>query len=102
MDAEELLGLIALEIAGITAQVDAGILMAEALPSAIGLARKLNIRPETIKKKLRLLKAGELIQPVSLSPKRYRFNRYALRELPVENDFYRLFCEVESRYFIGF
>ena len=103
MEAEEMLGLIAFEIAVVTAQVEAATesLMPDALPCARDLARKLGLRLETVKKKLRLLKAGELIHPVSVSPKRYRFNHYALRELPPESDFYRLFCETESPYFIG-
>ena len=101
LPSEKLLGEIGLEIAGMTARVEAGNILDEALPSANDKARKLGLKLDTIKKKLRVLKAAELVQAVSYSPKRYRFNRYILRDMTEESEFYALFCESESPYFIG-
>ena len=74
--------------------------MEEDLPTAADLARKLNYRLEAVKKKLRLLKEEGLIQPVSMTPKRYRFNRWALKSLDEGHLFHELFCEPESPYYL--
>lgn len=72
----------------------------EALPTAADLARKLNYRLETVKKKLRVLKDHHLIQAISMTPKRYRFNRWALNDLAEGDPLFALFCDPESPAFI--
>jgi hypothetical protein len=72
----------------------------EVLPTAADLARKLNYRLETVKKKLRVLKDHHLIQSVSMTPKRYRFNRWALNDLEADSPLFELFCDPESPAFI--
>ncbi len=78
----------------------AGNLLEDSLPSAADLARKLNYRLETVKKKLRVLKENHLIQPISMTPKRYRFNRWALRDLEPDSLLYELFCDPDSPAYI--
>lgn len=75
-------------------------LLEDILPSAADLARKLNYRLETVKKKLRVLKENHLIQPISMTPKRYRFNRWALTDLEPDTLLYELFCDPDSPAYI--
>ena len=65
------------------------------LPTAADLARKLNYRLEVVKKKLRLLKEAELIQAVSHTPKRYRFNAWALKSMDEDHPYYHLLSPTE-------
>jgi predicted transcriptional regulator len=56
-------------------------LLLDTLPSAAELARLLDLRLEWVKKKLRILKHEGLIHAVTISPKRYRFDRYQFEHL---------------------
>lgn len=97
----EIFSRLAEEILATTERFQSETLLEDELPTAADLARKLNYRLETVKKKLRVLKEAGLIQPVSMTPKRYRFNRWALRELETGDILFELFCEPESPYFLG-
>lgn len=97
----ELFSKLAGEILSASERFQAGELMEEGLPTAADLARLLNYRLETVKKKLRVLKENHLIHPISMTPKRYRFNRWALNDLQEGELLYTLFCEPESEYFIA-
>lgn len=97
---EELIGRLASEILDATEVFNTGPQFEEALPTAADLARKLNLRLETVKKKLRLLKEADLIQPTSMQPKRYRFNFWTLRSMEENDPFYTLFCDPESPFYI--
>lgn len=88
------------EILSGTERYQSGDLQEEDLPTAADLARLLNYRLDTVKKKLRVLKDHHLIQPISMTPKRYRFNRWALTELAEDSPLYELFCEPDSPYYI--
>lgn len=90
------------EIRTVTDRLNIGDCLEDDLPTAADLARRLNYRLETVKKKLRILKEEGLIQPVSLTPKRYRFNYWALKSLDEGHILYSLFCEPESPYFIEY
>lgn len=59
-------------------------------PSAAEIARKYNFRLEAVKKKLRLLKSHGVIQAVSVSPKRYRVDRFLLNQLEDDHPLYPL------------
>lgn len=84
------------EIVWATEQLNTGACLEEDLPTAAELARKLKLRLDTVKKKLRVLKEHGLIHAVSLSPKRYRFDHWALRTLEPDTVLYALFCEPDS------
>ncbi len=91
IDYNEMLSRLAHEIMDATerlSQDDNGV--EDDLPTAADLARKLNYRLEAVKKKLRLLKEAELIQAVTHTPKRYRFNPWALKSLSQDHPFYHL------------
>lgn len=88
------------EILSASERFQTGELLEEGLPTAADLARLFNYRLETVKKKLRVLKDHHLIHPISMTPKRYRFNRWALNDLPEDELLYELFCDPESEYFI--
>lgn len=79
----------------------AGDLLEEELPTAADLARRFHYRLETVKKKLRVLKEHHLIQPISMTPKRYRFNRWALTDLAMDSLLYELFCQPDSPAYIA-
>jgi transcription initiation factor IIE alpha subunit len=97
---EEVFVALVREIVRATDRLNAGDSEEETLPTSAELARKLNYRLETVKKKLRILKTNGLIHAVSISPKRYRFNRWALHELEPDSTLFKLFCEPDSPYFL--
>lgn len=97
---EELIGRLAAEILSATESFGAGECLEEDLPTAADLARKLGFRLENVKKKLRLLKEGDLIHPITVQPKRYRFNRWALREMEESSQLYALFCDPDSPFYL--
>ncbi len=88
------------EILAGTERYQSGELLEDDLPTAADLARLFNYRLETVKKKLRVLKDHALIQPISMTPKRYRFNRWALNDLEAGSLLFELFCEPDSDYYI--
>lgn len=96
----EIFGRLVGEILTGTERYQSDEMLEEALPTAADLARKLNYRLETVKKKLRVLKDNHLIQSVSMTPKRYRFNHWALSELETDSPLFALFCDPESPAFI--
>lgn len=98
---EELYTRLVGEILKATEQVSAGDCLEDDLPTAAALARTLNYRLETVKKKLRVLKEQGLIHPISMTPKRYRFNRWALKSLDDSHILHSLFCEPESPYYLA-
>lgn len=83
-----------------TASIKQGV-QEDCLPTAAELARNNGFRLESVKKKLKLLKAAELILPVGMMPKRYRFNTWMFEALKSDHPWYPLFCEPESEYFIA-
>jgi transcription initiation factor IIE alpha subunit len=98
---EELFSRLSSLILEATERYNAGECLEDDLPTAADMARKLNYRLETVKKKLRILKEQGLIQSVSVTPRRYRFNYWALKSLDPAHLLYALFCEPESPYFIS-
>ncbi len=97
----ELLGHLAQEILHATERLNTGDCLEDDLPTAADIARKCNYRLEAVKKKLRILKEEGLIQVVGMTPKRYRFNYWALKSLDPSSPLHELLCEPESPYFIG-
>lgn len=89
------------EIAQATERLNQDEGVQEDLPTSAELARKLNYRLETVKKKLRILKAYGLVKAVSISPKRYRFDSWALHELEPDSVLFRLFCEPDSPHYLS-
>ena len=97
IDYTELLSQLAREIQVATERLDAGEALEDDLPTAADLARKLNYRLEAVKKKLRVLKEEGFIQPTSMTPKRYRFNHWALKSLEEDHPFYEILA-AESKF----
>ncbi len=97
---EELIGLLVTDILAATRQWETEHIERDELPTAAELARKHKLRLEKVKKKLRLLKEVRLIEAVTINPKRYRFDWYALHALDEDHLLYPLFCDPESPYFI--
>ena len=64
------------------------------LPTSRDLSKLTGLNVETVKKRLRLLIANNIIQAVSFSPKHYRYNAYALRELSEDHELYDLLLEL--------
>lgn len=96
---EEILHLLTTEILQASEALTQGDLLEDELPSASDLARKLNLKLEMVKKKLRILKGEGLIHPISFSPKRYRIDRYGVNHLSPEHPLYAvIFAETTSDY----
>jgi hypothetical protein len=63
----------------------------EVLPTSAELSKKINVKLELVKKKLRILKHEGLIRSISVSPKRYRFDFYQLKHLEADHPFREIF-----------
>lgn len=72
----------------------------DVLPSASELAKSQRMDLDAVKKRLQRLKNEGFIQPVSFSPKRYRFIPWQLTQLTPEDELFSVFCEEDSPYFI--
>ncbi|MBX2861087.1 MAG: helix-turn-helix domain-containing protein [Vampirovibrio sp.] len=72
----------------------------ESLPSSVDLAKLTGISKDRVKKKLKVLMQLGLIRPVSMSPKRYKFERFAIYELPTDHDLYQDFCNPQSPFYL--
>jgi hypothetical protein len=59
-------------------------------PTSAELARLFNVKQEWMKKQLKHLQADDLIAPISVSPKRYRFSHYTWKHLDDDHDLKRL------------
>ena len=90
IDSNNMLSELAQEIHQATERLHEGECREDELPTAADLARKLNYRLEAVKKKLRVLKEAELIQPTSMTPKRYRFNLWAFKTLDEDHPMHEL------------
>lgn len=66
------------------------------LPTSRDLSKLTGLNLETVKKRLRSLMSQNIIQAVGFSPKHYRYNPYALRELPEDHEFYALLLELTT------
>ncbi len=99
---QELFGQLAKAILEATERLHAGDCLEDEMPTAADLARQYNYRLETVKKKLRVLKEQGLIQPISMTPKRYRFNQWSLKTLEEDSPLYALVCESDSPYYIEY
>lgn len=86
---EELLTRLVHEIYTATERLSAEECLEDDLPTASDLARKFNYRLDTVKKKLRVLKERGLIRPISMTPKRYRFEPWALKSLDEEDPIFQ-------------
>ncbi len=84
-----------------TQQFNDGQYFEEDMPTAADMARKMRLKTDYVKKKLRLLASANLIEAISASPKRYRFNAYALRFLEEDDPLHLLFCREGSPHYIA-
>jgi len=96
IDYQELLSQLVQEIQTASDRHSDGECREDELPTAAELARKLNYRLEAVKKKLRILKDAEVIQSVGMTPKRYRFNAWALKSMDDSHPFYELLTSTEQ------
>jgi hypothetical protein len=71
-------------------------LLEEELPTAASLARDFNLRLEEVKKRLDTLREADLIQAVSMNPKRYRLNAWRIKSAEKETDHPLRFLFVEA------
>lgn len=95
---QELLHLVARFVLEATESFQAGDLSQDDLPSAADVARALGLDTDVVKKKLKILKEDELVQAISVTPKRYRFNFYAFNALEEDSELYDLFLNSDSPY----
>ena len=99
---EELLSQLAQFILDATLAFENETIMEEELPSAADMGRQLGLDTELVKKKLKLLKHEGLIQALSYSPKRYRFDHYQLNHLSESSELYPIFLDPDTPYALDF
>jgi len=95
IDYNEMLSLLAREIKTATERLEEGDALEDDLPTSADLARRFNYKLDAVKKKLKILKEADLIQPTSMTPKRYRFNAWAYRSLDDDDPLRELFQQPE-------
>jgi hypothetical protein len=98
IDQNEMLSLLAREIKAATERLEEGECLEDDLPTSADLARQLNYKLDAVKKKLKLLKETGLIQPTSMTPKRYRFNAWAFKSLDESDPLRELFMETSAEW----
>ncbi|OGI01759.1 MAG: hypothetical protein A2287_09500 [Candidatus Melainabacteria bacterium RIFOXYA12_FULL_32_12] len=64
--------------------------------TAIELSRKLNIKMEIVKKKLRILQDKGLIRSIGINPKYWEFNDYNFQRMDENDSVYLLLCSFED------
>ena len=72
--------------------------------TAIELARKLNLPTDTVKKKLKILFAKNIVRVTGINPKYWKFDEYKYQRLNEDDEIYQLLCSFEDvdfdRYFV--
>lgn len=79
---------LAVEIYHRTQAVVSGQTEADSLPTAADLARVFGLKLDKAKKRIQSLRLDGLVQPIGMSPKRYRFDTFWLRDLTEESPWY--------------
>lgn len=95
IDYNEMLSQLAHEILAATHRLSDDDGLEDELPTAADLARKLDYRLDAVKKKLKMLKDADLIQSTGMTPKRYRFNTWALKSLDEDNPLHQMMLSSE-------
>ena len=71
--------------------------------TAVELAKRVGINVETVKKKLKVLYAHEIIRCTGMNPKYWKFDEYNYQRLDEDDEIYRLLCSFDDvdfdRYF---
>lgn len=61
--------------------------------TAVELARKLNIKLDIVKKKLKILSDKEIIRCIGVNPKFWIFDEYKFQRMDIEDPVYMLLCD---------
>ena len=71
--------------------------------TAVELAKLVELPAETIKKKLKILSAAEIIRVKGINPKYWKFDEYKFQRMDEDDPVYRLLCSFDDvdfdRYF---
>ena len=61
--------------------------------STVELAKKLKIKPEIVKKKLKILFDAGLIRSIGINPKLWKFDDYSFQRMNTEDPYYKLLSD---------
>jgi len=64
--------------------------------TAIELSKKLKIKLDLIKKKLKVLQEKQIIRSIGVNPKYWQFNEYNFQRLDENDPVYSLLCNYEN------
>ncbi len=64
--------------------------------TAVELARKLNIKIDIVKKKLRILQQKDIVQPKGINPKIWKFDDFHFQRMDEDDPVYNLLCCFED------
>lgn len=92
------MGRIAREIRMATDSLGENSLAEEELPTAGDISRILRLKPDKVKKRLKILLKEGVVEPVSYTPKRYRFDYYRLQQLDESSELYPVLMGAASPY----
>ena len=83
-----------------TNSVPEGMVAGDVLPTSGDLAKLTGISPDLVKKKLKILLQMGLIHPISMSPKRYQFERFAVHKLTEDHPLYEDLRNPDSVFYL--
>lgn len=71
--------------------------------STVELSKRLGLKPEVVKKKLKILFDAGVIRSIGINPKLWKFDDYSFQRMDIEDPYYKLlsdFSDVDfSKYF---
>ncbi|MDD3150454.1 MAG: hypothetical protein PHV68_06430 [Candidatus Gastranaerophilales bacterium] len=71
--------------------------------TAVELAKRLNLKPDIVKKKLKILQEKGIVRSIGINPKYWQFDNYNFQRMDEEDEVYKMLCDFENvdfgRYF---
>lgn len=71
--------------------------------TTIELSKRIGLKPEIVRKKLKILFDAGIIRVVGINPKMWKFDDYSFQRMDTEDPYYKLLCNYDdvdfSKYF---
>lgn len=64
--------------------------------STIELSKRLGLKPEIVKKKLKILFDAGVVRSIGINPKLWKFDDYSFQRMDVEDPYFRLLSDFEN------
>lgn len=64
--------------------------------TAVELSKLVKLPPETVKKKLAILKSKDIVKVKGINPKYWKFNEYNFQRMDEDDEIYKLLCSFDD------